>query len=123
MSLKDQIIADVANVFQNTDHFAEPIQVVNPDGSIVINTDAIVFADTDEEETRGEGTFDVKIYRVFISTIDVTSITKRWHLLIGGDKFLIDNIGEDDRIAGAWLLAIRDRPKERAMDGFRRLRR
>jgi len=123
MSLKDQIISDVANLFQRTDDFAEPIQLVNQDGSITINTDAIVWEDTDQEETGIEGTFNIKAFRVFVSTIDAPDIDRTWRVVIDGDALPINIIGEDDRIAGTFLHVIRDVPKERAREGFRRLRR
>lgn len=123
MSLKDVIVQDVANIFQNTDDFAIPITVVNEDGTISIDTDAQVFADSDTEENASEGTFNVKLWRVFISTIDAPSLDRTWHLLINGDKFTIVDIGEDDLIAGTMLQVVQDVPKERFKDGFRRIRR
>lgn len=123
MTLKTVIEDDVGTIFQNTDEFAEPIQVINHDGSVVINTDAIVFRDMDEQETRKEGTFGVKLWRVFVSTIDVTALDRTWHVKIGTKRYQIDSIGEDDGIAGAFIQIVRDLPKERSQEEFRRIRR
>jgi len=122
MSLKEQIVDDVANVFLNEDDFAEPIIAVDEDGT-EFPVLAIVFSDSDDEEQGTEGTFNVKMARVFISKIDVPDITRQWHLMIGGTRYAIDTIGEDDRIAATMMRVVQDTPKERAPDGFRRLRR
>jgi len=119
MTLKEVIVQDVAEVFQNEDEFAETIEAVEPDGTSHIVV-AIVFADTQEDEFREDGRYDVNHYRVFVSLADVPGITHYWHLIIDAKRYAILQVFEDDRIGGLWLRTVRSDTAERSNDGFRR---
>jgi len=114
MSLKEQIVEDVLNVFQNEDEFAETItyhvKATNTDLQIV----AIVFQDTDDEEPRDLGTNRVISSRLFISLADVPNpVIEDW-IVIDGLKYHIWRIGENDRIGGTMMWIVHDTTKEKA---------
>lgn len=95
MSLKDRIVADVARVFFNTDHFAESVTLIRTVGESVLT--AIVEIDEPivqiEEPSEIEGRMSIKtsdLEQMDFADVPVLSVVIR-----GEDYHIFDHLTDD----------------------------